>query len=55
MFQNYFRILDHEVLTSSKSAQFNKDFGSEFHDFYLEDWIFNSIMPMNQNIFKLIL
>ena len=30
-----------EVLISKqKRFQFNKDFGSEFHDFYLEDWIF---------------
>ena len=30
-----------EVLISKqKRLQFNKDFGSEFHDFYLEDWIF---------------
>ena len=30
-----------EVLISKqKRLRFNKDFGSEFHDFYLEDWIF---------------
>ena len=30
-----------EVLISKqKRLQFNKDFGSEFNDFYLEDWIF---------------
>jgi DNA mismatch repair protein MutS len=30
-----------EVLISKqKRLQFNKDFSSEFHDFYLEDWIF---------------